>query len=233
MTNSIPDTSLRQAALVAGFGLLIMTLAYLLPEIFVFKALIVSGDAEATANNILANEMLFRMGICGFLIVILCDVLVAWAFYVFLRPVSRSLSLLAAWFRLVYSVTFVIALFNYLDVLRYLSGAKYLSVFDLDNLHAQVMLSINAFSNEWAMGFVFFGLHLALVGYLAFKANYIPKFLGILLMVAGLSYLIDTFSKFLFPDFNVVLSVFTGWGELLFAFWLLYKGIKYRSFFEF
>lgn len=226
MTNRITDISLRKAALVAGFGLLIMTISYLVADIFVFRKLIVAEDAITTANNIMANGMLFRAGICGFLIVIICDVVVAWALYVFLKPANKSLSLLAAWFRLVYSTIFGSALVNYFSVLQLLSGTDHVKVFETDRLHAQVMLSINAFRDGWATGLVFFGLHLALLGYLVFKSGYITRFWGVLLLVAGFGYLIDYFGKFLFPDFDAAISLVTGWGELLFMFWLLIKGAK-------
>ena len=88
------------------------------------------------------------------------------------------------------------------------------------------MLSLDAFNDGWAIGFVFFGLHLALLGYLVFKSEYIPRILGVLLMVAGLSYLIDCFGKFLLPTYDVNIATFVGWGELLFMFWLLFKGAK-------
>ena len=226
MTNRITDISLRKYAIVAGFGLLIMTIFYISADLFVFQKLIVPGDATTTANNIMASEILFRTGICSFLIVIVCDVVVAWALYVYLKPVNKSLSLLAAWFRLVYSTIFGIALVNYFSIFQLLNGADYLIVIEPTHLYAQVMLSINAFSDGWAIGFVFFGLHLALLGYLAFKSDYIPRIYGVLLMVAGLSYLIDYFGNFLFPNLDAAISMVLGWGELLFMFWLLFKGGK-------
>ena len=90
------------------------------------------GDATTTANNIMANELLFRSGIVSWLIVLTCDVVVAWALYVLLKPVNKSLSLLAAWFRLVYSTIHGIALLNLIFVLQLLSGADYLTVFETD-----------------------------------------------------------------------------------------------------
>lgn len=101
IANRTVDIPQRTAAIVAGTGLLIMFFAAIFANFFVIESLIVPGDAERTANNIIANESLFRFGIVSFLIVLICDVLVAWALYVFLNPVNKSLSLLAAWFRLV------------------------------------------------------------------------------------------------------------------------------------
>jgi len=189
----------------------------------------VPGDATTTANNIMTSEILFRIGICSILIVLICDVVVAWALYIFLKQVNESLSLLTAWFRLVYAATLGIALLNFVIVLILLSGANYLAVFETDQLHAQVMLFINAFYDVWAIGLIVFGFHLLSLGYLAFKSDYIPKILGVLLMLAGLSYLIDYIGNFLFPNLDAAISMVLGWGELLFMFWLLFKGVKLQQ----
>lgn len=223
----VADITLYKAALIAGFGLLIMTIAAIFAE-FARTSLIVVGDATTTANNIMAKEILFRSGIFGYIIVIVMDVVVAWALYVFLKPVNKSLSLLAGWFRIVYAAIFGISLFNLVTVLGLLNSSDYLKVFGVDELHTQVMLSLNAFNDGWNIGFVFFGLHLGLLGYLVLKSNYIPKFLGILLIIAGLGYLIDSLGKILIPDYNVTIAMFTFIGELLLMFWLLIKGVKVK-----
>jgi hypothetical protein len=158
--------------------------------------------------------------------VAILDVVVAWALYIFLKPVNKSLSLLAAWFRVVYAAIFAIALNNLLTALQLINSADYLKAFEPNQLHAQVMSSLNAFTSGWDLGLAFFGLHLLVVGYLAFKSGYIPKFLGILLIIAGLGYLIDSLGKLLLPNYNVSIAMFTFIGEALLLFWLLWKGIK-------
>jgi hypothetical protein len=198
-------------------------------DIFVFQKIVVPGNATTTVNNIMAGELLFRIGICGFLGVIILDVLVAWALYIFLKPVNKSLSLLAGWLRLAYSIIFGVALVNYFGVLQLLSNAEYLNIFGFDQLKAQVMLSLNAFGDGWAVGFVFFGLHLTIIGYLIFKSDTIPRILGVLLILAGGSYLIDYFGKFLNPEYDLNIATFMGWGELIFMFWLLLRGRKMKQ----
>jgi hypothetical protein len=153
-------------------------------------------------------------------------VVVAWALYFFLKQVNEYLSLLTAWLRLVYAAMLGIALFNLVVVLIFLSGANYLAVFETDQLHAQVLIFLNAFYDVWSIGLIVFGFHLFSLGYLAFKSDYIPRILGILLIVAGLSYIIDYGGNFLFPNLNMGISLILGWGELLFMFWLLFKGVK-------
>lgn len=227
MTNRISDISSRKAALIAGFGLLIMTVFYLSADFFVMQNLIVKGDATTTAKNIIENGMLFRWGICSLLIVLICDVIVAWAFYIFLKPVNKNLSLLSAWLRLIYAAILGIALANFVNVLTLLSDTNYMAVYEADQLHALMMLFLNAFNDVWALGLIVFGFHLFILGYLVFKSDYIPKILGVLLLVAGLGYLIDYFCKLLFPDIDLAISMIVGWGELIFMFWLLWKGGKH------
>lgn len=210
------DPTLRTAAIVAGAGMLIMTIFTVYPYTFIFAPLIEPGDAVATANNLVAQSARFRVGICSYLIVIICDVLVAWALYVFTKPVNPNLSLLMAWFRLVYAVIFGLSLIHYFQVLQLLETA--------DQSSTQIMLSLQSFDDAWAIGFVFFGIHLMLLGYLGINANNVPTILGVLLILVGLGYLIDKFSSFLNPDFATTISSVTGYGEIVFAFWLVWKG---------
>ena len=233
MTNRVADISLRKAARIAGFGLLIMFIPTAFSYFFVLEGLIVPGDAATTANNIMANELLFRIAIASFLIVIVLDVVVAWAFYVLLKPVNKSLSLLTGWFRLVYSTIFGIALLNLVNALRLLIDADYLTVFGTDQLHAQVLLSLNAFSDGWAIGYIFFSLHLFFLGYLVFKSGYIPKILGVLLIISSPAYLIDNVAILLLPNYenyeaiiSLVVFVPAFIGEFSLMLWLLFKGSK-------
>jgi hypothetical protein len=232
-TASIADISLRQAAIVAGLGLLLMTPPAIFMNFFVLESLIVPGDAAATANNFMANELQFRLGICSFIIVIILDVLVAWGLYVFLKPVNKSLSLLAAWFRLLYTAVFAMSMLYLFTVLRLISGADYLTVFGTDQLFAQMLLSLNAFNDGWAIGYVcFFGLHLIVLGYIVYKSGYIPRILGVLLIIGGFGYLIDSFALLLLPNYEAYTLIFslliipTAIGELLLALWLLIRGGK-------
>ena len=233
MTNRITDISLRKAARVAGFGLLIMTIFAIYAYYFVRQSLIVPGDAATTANNIMANELLFRSSIVSWLIVLTCDVVVAWALYVLLKPVNKSLSLLAAWFRLVYTTIHGIALLNLIFVLQLLSGADYLTVFETDQLHALLLLFLNGHNYGALIGLVFFGFHLFVLGYLVFKSDYIPRIIGVLLIIASFGYLIQNFGNVLLPNYanyeailQMVFVVPMFIGELSLCFWLLFRGAK-------
>jgi hypothetical protein len=218
---------------VAGLGLLFMAVVAIFANFFVIGGLVVPGDATATANNIMDNELLFRSGIVSFIITIILDVLVAWGLYIFLKPVNKKLSLLAAWFRLAFLAIWGSVFYHLFNVLQLLSGADYLTVFETDQLHAQVMLSIDAFNIGWKVGLVFFGIHLLISGYLAFKSGFMPKFLGILLIITGFGYLIDSFANFLLPSYTDYETIFLMIvaipgiiGEISLMIWLLSKGVK-------
>ncbi|MDD3246589.1 MAG: DUF4386 domain-containing protein [Methanosarcina sp.] len=219
--------------MVAGVSYLIIFVLGIFANFFILQDLIVPEDAAATVNNIMANELQFRLGILGFIIMVIFDVVVAWALYVLLKPVNRSISLLAAWFRLVNATIFGIALYNLFSVLQLLGGANYLKVFETGQLQAQMMLFLNAFNATWLIGLIFFGIHLFILGYLIFKSDYIPGILGFLLIVASLGYLIDSFANFLLPNYTdyetifMLIVVVPGIiGELSFTLWLLLKGAK-------
>jgi len=229
MTIRIAEISLRRAALIAGFG-------YLAIFIFATYAGIVGmgpGDSAATASDKMANEVLFRSGIASWLIVFLADVVVAWALYIFLKPVSKSFSLLAAWLRLIYTAIAGITLLNLLIALQLSKGADYLTAFTVNQLQAQAILFLNAYWDLTLIAWVFFGLHIFVLGYLIFKSGYIPRTLGVLLIVASIGYLINSFANFLLPNIansaEILLAVTITpaiIAELSLTLWLLIKGGK-------
>ena len=236
MTNSITDISLSKAAKIAGIGYVIIFILGILTNFFIFGGLVVKGDAATTANNIMNNELLFRGGIASWIIVLIIDIIIAWALYIFLKPVNKSLSLLTAWFRLIYIAIFGIAQLNLVFVIILLSGADYLAVFETNQLQALALMFLNGHNYGFLIGLVFFGVHLFLISYLILKSAYIPKILGVLLILSALGYLIDSFANFLLPNyadyqtiFMVIVAVPGIIGELSFTLWLLFKGTKVQS----
>ena len=218
--------SQRKVALIAGIGLLVMAVLTPLAQFGVLHALVVPANAAATVNNIIASEGLFRGGIAAFLIVIIMDVVVAWALYVLLRPVNHTLALLVGWLRLAYAAVFGYALVNLLDVAQLVGSAEQ-SALQGEQLQAQVMSSLASFDNGWVgIASAIFGLHLLGLGYLLFRSADFPRFLGVLVVVAGGGYLADSFTRILIPDFAFTFSLFTFVGEALLIFWLFYRAIK-------
>jgi hypothetical protein len=226
-TNS--GVSLHAAALVGGVGLLLMVILAIFAFGNVFSSVVIPNQALATVENLRASSGLFRLAIGSFLIVALLDVIVAWALYLVLKPVNPALSQLAAWFRLAYAPIFVAALGFLFIALNLATGTEYEAVLGAEALTAQVMLALNTFSIVWNMGLVVFGFHLLLAGYLAFKSGYVPKWLSLLLVIAGLGYVVDNVWWLLAPGSNPGVAQITGLGEAAFIFWLLWVGVRGRG----
>lgn len=233
MTDRIADISQRKAGIVAGFAWLIVIIAGIIAEFLIRMQLIVPGDAEATANNIMVSEGLFRIGIASDLIMLTFDVVVVLALYVLFKPVNKNLALLAAFFRLIMVAVLGINLLNLVFVFLLLSDADYLTVFDIDQLHALVLLFLNAHSHGYDIALVFFGFHLFILGYLVFKSGYLPGILGILLIFASLGYLIDSSANLFLLNDGAIISMIAIFlilialvAELSLSLWLILKGAK-------
>jgi len=232
----IAELSPHSAARVAGYGYLIIILLGVFAEFIVRSSLVVPEDAASTTRNIQANELLFRIGICSYLVVAVLDAVVALALYVLLKPVNASLALLAAWFRLIHAIILGIVLQNLFSALHLLTGASYLTAFTADQLQAQVMVFLRAFNDGWLIGLAFFGLHCLTLGYLILKSSFIPKILGALLIVAAAGYLIDSFAHFLLSNyahyeafFLLVVAVPAFLAEVSLCLWLILKGGKVQQ----
>lgn len=225
----------RRAARVGGLGLLLMAVAGIFSLVFVLQSLVVPGDTATTAANIAASEGLFRAGIFGILIVLVLDVLVAWALYELLEPVNKGLSLLAAWFRLAYTAIHGIAVLNLVLVLQLIDGGRLFGAFETGQRGALVSLFLDAHAYGFLVGLVFFAFHLLIIGYLTFKAAYARRIMGVLLMIAGVAYLADSTANVLLPnygDYEGLILILTALpatiGELTLTFWLLYRGFGSR-----
>ena len=217
----------------AGFGYLAIFITGFFANFFVLERLVDLENASLTATNILANELLFRTGIFSFILMVVFDIVLAWALYILLKPVDKNLSLLSGWLRLVNSTVFGVALYHLFSMLRVLNGAGYLKAFVPDQLQAMVLMSFNSFNDTWLVGLVFFGLHLLALGYLIFKSGYIPRIIGVLLVIAGFGYLADSFANFILINYNDYKNVFQAVviipgvvGELSLTFWLLFKSVR-------
>jgi hypothetical protein len=225
------ETSQVSVARLTGLLYLVIIACGLFSELYVRSSLIVNGDADATAGNILAAEGLFRLGFASDLVVFLCDVAVAVLLYVLLRPVSRTLALMAAAFRLAGTAIYGVNLLNYFAALLVLGGADYLAVFDPAQRNALALLFLDAHKHGYDLGLVFFGLHCLALGWLLLKSEAFPALLGVLMALAGLGYLVGSFTLFLFPgQVTAVEPVYVAplVGELALCLWLLIKGVRIR-----
>ncbi len=233
MKNNTNTASLFNIGRIAGLLYLTIIVSGIFAEFFVRQSLRVPGDASATAGNIMASESLFRLGIAADLAMIMSDVALALIFYVLLKKVNQSLSLLAAFFRLGQATILGLNLLNLFAVIQLLSRDSFLSTFEAGQLHSLAYLFFNAHGTGYSIAMVFFGFSILVLGYLIFRSGYIPKALGALLMLASVGYLVDSFAKFLMPNyasyegiFTMVVFVPAFISELALCLWLLIKGLK-------
>jgi Domain of unknown function (DUF4386) len=218
------EVSQRPRAGITGVVYLLYFLTAVLGEFFL-KGLVVDGDATATANNILAHQPLFRLGLATGLIAVAFYIAVTALFYGLFKPVNRSVSLLAAFFSLVgCAITAFGSLFQ-LAPLVVLGGAQYLSVFNVQQLRALALMFLELNTQTANICLVLFGFYDLLIGYLIFRSVFLPRILGVLMALAGLAWL-----TFLYPPLASYLSPYIlvlGFvAELALCLWLLVKGVN-------
>jgi hypothetical protein len=209
---------------VAGLALLALAVLASAANFAAVQRLVTPGDAARTADDIIASAGTFRLGTAALVVVALLDVVVAWALRLFFAPVNAHLATLAAWLRLGYAGIFAVAISQLAGVLPVLTGAPYATTLSADQRHTEALLKIQAFDDIWQVGLALFGLHLVLIGYLAYRSGYVPRVLGLLLAVAGVGYLVDTFAGLILTDSPISVSAVTFIGEAVFLLWLLVKG---------
>jgi hypothetical protein len=213
----------------AGILYLINIACGIFGELYVRGHLVVAGDALATAHRITASEFLFRCGIAGDLVMHITDVPMTVIFYVLLRPVSKDLSLLAALFGMLQTAILCANKLTLVAVLLLLGGTNDLAAFAPHQLQLLASLSLSLHEYGFGIGLVFFGVSCLVTGYLLFHSGYFPKFLGVLQALAGVSYLINSFTQILSPALAaklfplIVLPAFIG--ELGTCMWLIVMGL--------
>jgi hypothetical protein len=199
-------------------------------EGFVANKLIVSADAAATAHNILTSPGLWQLSVAGDLIVVLCAVPLLWIEYLLLKPVSKHLVLLAVLFNLVSLAVEAISKIFLIAVVPTLGSADYLKAFEPQQLQVLANLALRSHDVAFNIALIFFGFTCLVNGYLIFKSRYLPKFVGILMQLAGLSYLIACFAALFAPAFAELISPAILLpplvGESSFCLWLLVKGVN-------
>lgn len=231
-----PGMSPRTIARLIGILYFVIIAAGIFAEFVVRQSLIVPSDATATATKILASEGLFRAGIAADLIMVLADVGVGLLFYLLFRRMNHTLALLTAFLRLAQGTVLCINLLNLFFGLALLHGSAALGVFDTAQLHALALPFLEAHGMGYALALIFFGVSLLPLGYLLITSRYVPRILGILLLVAALGYLSDSFARVLLVNYSVYQPFFDNVvflpafiAELALTLWLLIKGVKVRA----
>ncbi|RTL59580.1 MAG: DUF4386 domain-containing protein [Sphingobacteriales bacterium] len=221
------NSSPKVYARVGGIAYLVIIIAGIFGEMVVRKTIIVAGDASATTANILAHSQLWRAGIAGDLLMHVCDVIVMVCLYVLLKPVNKNLALLAILFNLVQTSVLVANKMNLLMPLFLSEDVNYLKALDPHQLQAMSYLSVKAHSYGFGIGLIFFGFTCLSYGYLIFKSGFFPKLFGVLMAIAGLCYLLNSFTLILAPKLsNFMMLVPAFIGEFSFCLWLIIAGVN-------
>lgn len=218
----------KKIARIAGFLYLIYIVATMFANVSRTK-LVVFGDAIATANNILASEWLFRIGFISDVLAGVLFLLAAWALYVLLKPVNKNIALLFLLLNLGGVAIQCINMLNLFSAVLLLNGVDYLKVFQIDQLQTLAMFFLYLYKNGFMVAQFFFAVWLFPLGYLIFKSGYLPKALGIIVMIECFGWLIYPLQFFLFPAYEVIsyLSFAIGFiGEFGLTLWLLIMGAK-------
>jgi hypothetical protein len=224
------ETSPQVYARLGGALYLVVIAFGLFAEGFVTNKLIVSGDAAATAHNIMASPMLWRLSVAGNLIIPMCAVAQTWIYYLLLRPVSKTLVLLSVFFSLVSLAVEAVSKLFLLVVMPTLGNAEYLKAFEPQQLQALASLALKSHDIAFNIALIFFGCACLVDGYLIFKSRYLPSLLGVLMQIAGLSYLTACFAALFAPTFAnliipaVLIPPFIGESSL--CLWLLIMGVN-------
>ena len=223
--------SAKTTARIAGVFYLLVAVCGGFAELYVRESqIVVSGNAAETARNISASERLFRTAFVADLVMMMSYLLLGLTLYVLLKDVDKKAARLMVAFNLIGVPIMCLNMLNHFASLYVLSGADYLTVFSPEQLDALALFFLDLHSYGYIIAQVSTGTWLLPLGYLVYKSGFIPKLLGVLLMIASAGYLVDLLAHFLLPNYantiEVVALTPAALGEFLFILWLLVKGIR-------
>lgn len=220
----------QHIARIGGVLYLVIIAIGVLGEGVVQGSIVVPGDPTATAANLRSMEWLWRLGVAGEIVLLACATALAVILYLLVRPVSRDLALLTAFFNLVSIAIEGVAAVSLADALAPVANAAYANAFTLEQLEVMAMMSVRSHTVGFGIALIFFGIECVILGYLIARSGYMPKTVGILMQVAGVCYVINSFALLLSPPlasrlFPAILlpSLIA---ELSLALWLLVKGVR-------
>jgi hypothetical protein len=229
-TMTEPDAIQRRWARVVGFSYIFALLPSIFAEFYVSGRLI-SDNAIVTAQNIIAHERLFRLGIASNLLVFAVDVVLVTALYLVLERVNRRLALLAVFFRLIETTILIVAVLNDFYVLRLLTGTSYLTTVNSGEFAALARVSMGAHNSAYGVALILFGFGSPVFCYLWLRSGYIPKPLAVWGLLASVWIGICSFAFVVFPDLKQVITIGYYGGpifffELTIGLWLLIKSLR-------
>jgi len=221
----------KKTARIAGFLYLLLIISGFFSMEYIPSKIVVWEDPAATMNNVSNYEWLFRFDIVITIIMHICFILLSLALYQLLKKVEKNFALLMVIFVLIGIPISYQLLIKKFDILKLISDVEYLKVFQKDQIQAQVMLLFSSYESGFQISQIFWGLWLFPFGYLVFKSGFLPKFLGICLMLGCFGYLFDTLGRIVFINyFNTRLIILpASIGEIGICLWLLIAGIKEKK----
>lgn len=221
--------SSKKIARLAGFLYLMLSIPGIYALLYVPSALIVRGNAAATAHNIVASATLYRSGIVADLISQALFILVALVLYRLLKGVDNMLAVLMVIFAVVQIPLSFLAEVHHLAVLKILDGTGPMASFSEAQRYAQMMVSLDSYDNSMLVNEIFMGLWLFPLALLIFRSGFLPRILGVLLFVAGFAYLAESTTWLLLPAYGHLVGKFASplrALELVTPLWLLVMGAK-------
>lgn len=220
----------RVVARVGGVLYLIIIVLGALGEAVVRGSIVVPGNATATAANLRSMEWLWRLGIAGEIVLLTCATALALILYVLLRPVSGDLALVVVFFNLVCIAIEGVAAVSLAAALLPMSNAAYVNAFTPEQLNVMAMLSVRSHTAGFGIALIFFGVECVILGYLISRSGYMPRSIGVLMQIAGVCYVINSFALLLSPPLSnrlfPAILIPSLIAELSLALWLLVKGVR-------
>ncbi len=224
------EASPRNLARIAGALYLVVIIGGFFAIGYVPAAIVVPGDAAATAHNIQAHELLYRLGLVAHIVILLCNIPLAVIFYDLFKVVSRRLALFVVFFTLVGTAVEGANLLNQFAPLILLDGGKYSSALTAEQVQALAYLPIDLITISYSINQVIYGGYILSAAYLIFRSTFLPRVIGVLLAIGAICYLIYSFAIFLSPEFAahlvpyIQLPSLVGEGSL--CLWLLIVGLN-------
>lgn len=220
------NESIQYYAKMTGVLLLISIIAGAFGEAYIPSIFFIADDPAATASNLQNSELLFRAGFAGYLVEAICDVALSLLLYVLLKPVNKNLALMSAFFGLVSTSVFASSQLFSFAALYFVNDSQFLNTFTQHQLNALMLLSVKYAGLGGGVFMVFYGVATGLRGYLIFRSGFLPEFIGVLLIIAGMCFIVRSFLLVLIPDYAsflfllpMIIAIIT------FTFWLLIKGV--------
>lgn len=219
---------MKQIAKISGIAYLMIFLSGFYANFSVLESLVDMESPTVTVTNFVNGHSQFGYGLLGFVVMLFFDVLLVWSLFYLTQSVSRNLSFVASFFRLMHAIFFVIALSKLWRAYQLTAEAE-----SGNGLELEVMNLVSDFDLVWTLGLLIFGLHLIVLGFLSLKSTFIPKIIGLFLLLAAMGYMLDGIAKLAYENYLIYQPYFemgvvlTGViGELSFTIWLLFKGLK-------